>query len=292
MNEKHGKVGLGRANGTFGEFLQGRFNQSKRSFIITLPIQLYSYAKYIPSEDFHDVFVMPTRKTKAYRLTKLLKEKFAIQEGGILVIKSEIPEGKGLASSSADLVAAARAFLNAYQLTISDAELGLLLSRIEPTDGVMYNEIVAFCSQEGTCIEHLGQLPKFYLIGIDEGGTVDTLEYNKYVDKYLHDEEIDFNRLLEEMITAFKSKDIYAIGNLATKSAEINQRILIKQDLNTLIDIKDRYSLPGVVIAHSGTYSGLILDESSFNNQQMVAKILQELNEKQIAYTLFESIGE
>lgn len=293
MNEKYGKMGTGRANGTFGEFLQGRFSNSKKSFIVTLPIKLYSYSKYAPTKNYHDVFVMPSYKTKAYQLVNALREKFEIKEGGLLIIKSEIPEGKGLASSSADLLASARAFLDAYDLALTDEELGLLLSSIEPTDGVMFNEVVAFYSQEGRCIENLGNVPKIYIIGIDEGGIVDTFEYNSYIDEHMREEErSNFNNLLEDMIAAFKRKDIHAIGQISTKSAEINQKFLQKEKLNILMDIKNRYSLPGVVITHSGTYSGLILDESGFNNHLMVTEILKELNEKKIEYTLFESMGD
>jgi len=293
MNKKSGTMGNGRANGTFGEFLQGRFSKCKKSFIVTLPIKLYSYAKYAPTKNYHDVFVMPSYKTKAYRLINALREKFEIKEGGMLVIKSEIPEGKGLASSSADLLASARAFLDAYDLTMTNEELGLLLSSIEPTDGVMFNEVVAFYSQEGKCIENLGNIPKIYIIGIDEGGVIDTLEYNNYIDEHMQEEERrHFNTLLEDMIIAFKRKDINKIGNISTKSAEINQKFLQKKNLNILMDIKNKYSLPGVVITHSGTYSGLILDESSFNNHLMLTNILKELNEKKIEYTLFESMGD
>jgi len=293
MNEKYGKMGNGRANGTFGEFLQGRFSESKKSFIVTLPIKLYSYAKYAPTKNYQDVFVMPSYKTKAYQLINILRERFEIKEGGLLIIKSEIPEGKGLASSSADLLASARAFLDAYDLIMTDEELGLLLSLIEPTDGVMFNEVVAFYSQEGKCIENLGNIPKIYIIGIDEGGIVDTLEYNTYIDQHMREEERrNFNSLLEDMITAFKRKDIYEVGKISTQSAEINQRFLQKKNLDILMDIKNKHSLPGVVITHSGTYSGLILDESSFNNHLMVTEILKELNEKKIEYTFFESMGD
>jgi len=292
MSEKYTKMGNGRANGTFGEFLQGRFSKCKKSFIVTLPIKLYSHAKYVPIKNYQDVFVTPSYKTKAYKLINILREKFEIKEGGLLNIRSEIPEGKGLASSSADLLASARAFLDAYELTMTDEELGLLLSSVEPTDGVMFNEVVAFYSQEGKCIENLGNIPKIYVIGIDEGGIVDTVEYNSYIDEHMQEEErSNFNNLLEDMIAAFKRKDIHEIGKISTQSAEINQKFLKKKNLNILMDIKNKYSLPGVVITHSGTYSGLILDESDFNNHLMITEILKELNEKKIEYTLFESMG-
>src|SRR4029079_11819053 len=96
-----------------------------------------------------------------------------------LELESNIPIGKGLASSSADLVATARAIDDCFKLGMSEEILKMFLRQIEPTDGVMYPGVVSFYHRQVQLREFLGQLPGLTIVSIDEGGEVDTVEFNK-----------------------------------------------------------------------------------------------------------------
>src|SRR6266478_677024 len=97
-------VGKGSACGTFGELLQGVL-PTHRNFLVTCPIEIYSSAWYIhhPTASLQ---VTPSHKNKALKMVKLICEHLHYASTGHIIISSSIPEGKGLASSSADLVAA------------------------------------------------------------------------------------------------------------------------------------------------------------------------------------------
>src|SRR5207302_1757315 len=97
--------GKGKAFGTFGELLQGRLDNSDGDFLVTFPIARYSHATFATDPKSAAVIVYPPYKYKSQKLADMILEYYALPKGGILVLESDIPVGKGLASSSADLVA-------------------------------------------------------------------------------------------------------------------------------------------------------------------------------------------
>src|SRR4051794_13685966 len=108
------KLGKGSCNGTFGELVQGIMGD--RPYLITLPISsLRSEARYIPDPTVNGIRVVDS-KVKAQRAGEWLVQLFGVKGGGDLEIRSNIPVGKGLASSSADIVAALRAIADCYSL--------------------------------------------------------------------------------------------------------------------------------------------------------------------------------
>jgi len=92
------KLGKGSCHGTFGELVQGV--SGDRPYLITLPIpSLRSEACFTPDPSISEIRVVDS-KTKAKRGGELLLKRFGRKEGGHLEIHSNIPTGKGLASSS------------------------------------------------------------------------------------------------------------------------------------------------------------------------------------------------
>jgi uncharacterized protein involved in propanediol utilization len=77
------------------------------------------------------------------------------------------------------------------------------------------------------------------------------------------------------------------IGQAATMSAKVNQRLLPKPYLDTLIEIAEEYEAHGVCIAHSGTIAALLFDrdaEQAFDKAR--AAILKEVDPKIEIYSL------
>src|SRR5579871_5667863 len=132
------QVGIGKAFGTFGELLQGVL-PTERHFLVTLPIQLHSNVEWVTGKQWMELTVTPHHKHKSLALARQLLSYWQLPLQGRLVLHSNIPEGKGMASSSADLVATARAIAHAYQRHLPMALLETLMAEIEPSDGVMYN---------------------------------------------------------------------------------------------------------------------------------------------------------
>ncbi len=108
-----GASGISSAFGTFGELLQG-VDEDGVDFLVTLPISCWSTATFVTRPSSPGITVSPAYKHKAVALARAMLTSAGFTGGGRLVIGSAIPEGKGLASSSADLVATARAVGNAF----------------------------------------------------------------------------------------------------------------------------------------------------------------------------------
>lgn len=65
---------------------------------------------------------------------------------------------KGMASSSSDIVAAMKAIAHSYSLPLTEQILSSIAVEIEPSDGVMYDDVVAYDYIHGELIK-FGPLP-------------------------------------------------------------------------------------------------------------------------------------
>ncbi|GAA3273790.1 MULTISPECIES: GHMP family kinase ATP-binding protein [Dactylosporangium] len=255
-----GATGVSTCFGTFGELLQGVLPGPDGHFLVTLPVARWTMATFQLDPGVADVEVRPAHKRKALRLAETILAQAGAASGGVLTIDSNLPEGKGMASSSADLVATARAMANALQLDMTPHRIERLLRDIEPTDGVLYPAVVAFDHRNVRLRSLLGSLPAMTIIGLDEGGTVDTVAFNRIAKPFSAADRAEYARLLDRMAVAVASRDLAGVGAVATRSAVMNQALWPKRTLPAVLDICAEVGALGVVAAHSGTMLGLLLD--------------------------------
>lgn len=253
-------TGCSTSFGTFGELLQGVLPDQK-DFLVTLPIARWSTARFEVDPATTEVTVTPAHKTKALRAARILLDACGAGIGGRLTVDSGLPEGKGMASSSADLVATVRAVGNALGMTVSPELAESVLRDIEPTDGVMYPGIVAFYHREVRIREVLGSLPPLTVVGVDEGGAIDTVAFNRIPKPFSDKDKREYASLLDEMSGAIRASDVATVGRIATRSAELNQQLRPKRLLDEVIDVCRAAGGLGVVTAHSGTTLGVLLDD-------------------------------
>jgi uncharacterized protein involved in propanediol utilization len=252
-------VGVGRAFGTFGELLQGQLGEEQTDFLVTLPIDRYSYAIFVADGMLPDVLVFPPEKQKSQMLARRILAQYALPPGGRLILQSELPIGKGLASSSADLVATTKAISSCFHLQVDAAVLAILMCQIEPSDGVMYPGAVTFHHRQGLLREFFGVLPPLTILGIDEGGALDTMEFNRRRTPFTTREADEYQHLLVVLSRALRQRDFSRIGQVATRSAVMNQARNPKQLLDMCIAVCKDIDGLGVVAAHSGTCLGILL---------------------------------
>lgn len=113
--------------GSCGEFIQGYANGS--SFMVTCPINRYSYA-YSGFDGTGDI--LPDKAAEAVKRTLVyLKRPDTIVP---IKLKSYIPRGKGLASSTADISAVCQATALSVGEILSPRELATIALSIEPSD--------------------------------------------------------------------------------------------------------------------------------------------------------------
>jgi uncharacterized protein involved in propanediol utilization len=251
------RVAAASANGTFGELLQGALPDGT-DFLVTLPIDRHSQARF-RLDPGGPLQVFPSHKWKASRLARMLLDAGGSEAGGLLVIDSDLPVGKGLASSSADLVATVRAMGQVLDLDTSPAAVEAWLRTVEPTDGVMYPGVVVFEHRRVRMRDLLGALPPLAVVAVDEGGQVDTVAFNRLEKSFSAQERHEYVALLAQLSQAVAAGDLAGVGAVATRSAVLNQRLLPKCHLEQMIRISQSLGGLGVVCAHSGTMIGILL---------------------------------
>ena len=247
------------ACGTFGELLQGVLPGSGRDFLVTLPINRRSTATVTVDPEATSFEVFPEDRKKSQRIAEDLLARMGLPASGSLRLHSELPVGKGFASSSADLVATVRALGRALALDMSEETIASLLREVEPTDGVMYPGVVAFYHREVRLREVLGPLPPTTIVAVDEGGEVDTIEFNKLAKPFSDRDRGRYAELLDTIGAAVQAGDLATVGRVATESAYLNQQLRPKRTLDRMSAICDAVGGLGVAVAHSGTAVGILL---------------------------------
>ncbi|MFF2012514.1 kinase [Streptomyces sp. NPDC058195] len=272
---RRGTTGVSTAFGTFGELLQGVLPGPGGDFLVTLPIARWTVATFRTDPTSRAVRVFPEHKHKAARLISMIMEDLPVPLGGFLTLDSALPEGKGLASSSADLVATARAAGNALGLAMPPRRIESYLGRIEPTDGVLYDSVVAYHHRRVRLHRTLGSLRPMTVVGIDEGGTVDTVEFNRIPKPFSAAEHREYARLLDSLAAAVESGDLGRVGAVATRSAVMNQALRPKRTLERMIAICEETGGLGVVAAHSGTSLGVLIDNADTDRSHKIVRAVQ-----------------
>ncbi|MEV5718781.1 kinase [Amycolatopsis mediterranei] len=253
------RAGVGTCFGTFGELLQGALPGPEQDFLVTLPIARWTTAVLSLSPETDELLVRPAGKHKALRAARIALARYGVRPGGTLTLTSDLPEGKGMSSSSADLVATVRAVGAALGIAVTPAETEACLRQIEPTDGLMYHEMVAFYHRRVKLHRVLGPAPPMTIVGIDEGGQVDTVRFNAARPVITAAERREYRTLLDRLGTALAGGDLAGVGRICTRSAVLNQSRCHKRHLERAMEISRDVRALGVTVAHSGTIVGILI---------------------------------
>lgn len=287
-----GATGVSAAFGTFGELLQGVLPEEDGDFLVTLPVARWSMAHFaLDPEGPPGIRVLPAHKKKALRLTGMILADERLPAAGTLRIDSTLPEGKGLASSSADLVATARAVANALDITMPPRRIEGYLARIEPTDGVLYPAVVAFHHRSVRLRARLGSLPSMTVVGIDEGGAVDTVAFNHIPKPFTVADRHRYARLLDRVTVAVARGDLATVGQVATESARMNQVLRHKRSLEPMIRVCEQSGGLGVVVGHSGTSLGILLDTEAPGHADRLVTVAQRCQELAGNVTVYHTLS-
>jgi L-threonine kinase len=275
---------------SFGELLQGMLPDGGH-FLVTLPIDLHSRASFSVAPHIRELSVWPETSWKARDCVTALLRRYGLPLQGQLRLASDIPRGKGLAGSTADLVAACRAVARRYGLPLDLDAIETTLRAIEPSDGVMHEGVVAYRHRESRLHEYLGPVPSLTLVAIDEGGEVETLAHNARDIDYSDAQRDEYAGLLAQLRSALERDDIAALGAVATHSALLNQRVAPKRRLDAMTNIASEIRAAGVVTAHSGTYLGIMIDASGAQRDAQVQWATELIEAMDMEPRVFDSLA-
>ena len=160
-----------------------------------------------------------------------------------------------MASSTADISAAAAAVLSALGREAAPEYLSGLALRIEPSDSVMFPGLTDLEHVHGHNFRILGSsLPALFL-ALDWGGTVDTGAFNARpgLGKHYRRFEAEIRRAYQLAAEGIAQTDLGKLAAAGTISAECNLEVNPKPLFRPFLNWVLANGGLGVVTAHSGT---------------------------------------
>ena len=282
------RTGLGVAYGHHGELFQGVFeghDSRLRRGLVTCPCGIFRSEAAFRADTTGVLKIEPTGRVKTLKAVKLALARASKSHlGGVLRLRSNIPPGWGLGSSTCDVTAAVRAIADAFGLTWTPLEVASLAVQAEiASDSIMFEEgVVLFAQREGAIIEDFRMpLPDLEVLGFNTDRTgegVSTLDFSPA--RYTSWEIEAFRPLVGLFRRAVQLRSAQLLGKVATASAALNQQYLPKPHFERLRDIADTSGAVGLQVAHTGTVVGLLFDpEDSFKEAriQHAQKMLGEM---------------
>lgn len=263
--------GRGFSASHHGEILQGVFEHVAvpvgrlRRALITIPCHLFhSKVTFSLDPGTAPLTVHPKTKVKALRAATLAFERYGapVELGGRLTVISDVPEGWGAGSSTADVVASIYAVADAFGKRPIPEDVGKLAVAAEiASDAIMFDQrAVLFAHREGIVLEDLGgPLPPLSIVGFNsEEKGVPTLGLPPV--RYTSWEIEAFRPLLGLVRRAIQFQDPRLLGRVASASARLNQRHLPKPRFDLIERVAQKVGALGISVAHSGTLIGLLFD--------------------------------
>lgn len=239
---------------------------------ITCPIDRYStaIAHMVPGSGL----VMASREmTKARKGVEWFLRSQAITDIDVwLQIESELPRGKGMASSTVDISASVHATGSALGIKATPELIAEIALNIEPSDGLMFPGIVLFDHREGTVVERLGDPPPMQFVVFDFGGGIDTVLYGS-TDRTRQFSQLEphFQEAFDMVTAGLSQGDPELIGRGATLSALANQNVLPNAHFDAIRCFAKSVGAAGVNVAHSGTALGVAFIDDELVSQAMEA---------------------
>ena len=257
--------------GSCGEIAQGWRNG--QPFMVTCPVGLYSRA-----------FVTDRSSAKTGMGKKAeMALKATISHMGFtsfplgLALDSQLPVGKGMAASSADIAAVIQAVAATVDDVLEPEEVAEIAAGIEPTDGIFYPGIVQMNYMTGQLIESYSEVPQMIIAMFDTGGKVNTIEFHSSYEQNKGNRNSS-PELLAAVDSLSSGLTPEKIAKVATMSALENQELIRKDRLEEIIEFSKGIGALGVNVAHSGTMIGVLFrpDES----MQKVVAAVKSIKEK------------
>ncbi len=276
------RVGVGTCFGSFGELLQGVL-PGNHKFLVNCRIQNRSKVTVslgeprfspVKEEDFARSYA---RFPKTYKGLRIFLGDLGRHDDCMITVESDIPVGKGLSSSTADMVAGVRALAEALSVKLKSDYVSRMLTEVEPNDGLHFNDTSAYHHTEGRLIANIDWVPPWRILGIDQGGVMDTVKFNQRLLSWTEIQMAHYKSMLDTILPALTAHDAARVAGIATESAKAWQSVNPKEDLSAVLDLAERLGADGVINTHSGTYLGLLFAETSSTDTEWLAARVGEV---------------
>jgi L-threonine kinase len=250
------REGRGTAPGTCGEFAQGILS-SGTPFHVTCPINKSA------------TVVASLRDAKTLSVLGLgehhRKLELAIQHtvelldlGAVEVMVrhwSDLDIGKGMGSSTADVLAGVRAIADAVGESLTPETEGRVAAMVESSDGSMFPGIAAVNHKTCELVEAWDWYPEFVIVMLVPKNSVDTDSIPFRGQERLAEE---YDDLLGRMNNAVQRRSIAEFAEQSTRSAVMNDEFLLNPYGRNLRSRLKEFGALGLNVGHTGTVCGLL----------------------------------
>lgn len=293
------RTGIGFCAASFGELLQGVL-PGQRKFLVNLRIRrgsqvrvkltspLYSAEKEAQIASSYQSY------PKSYKLLRNTLSDLGSHDDCLIEVESDVPVGKGLSSSTSDMVAAIRGLAHAASIAFREDYIGRVITEIEPNDGLQYQGTSAYHHTTGQLIERLDWVPPFRILGVDLGGIVDTVTFNQQKIEFSAAQMDRYHGLLRDMLDALRSRDSCAVAAIASESTRLWQAFRPRAEMEEMFELQAATGGLGVVNTHSGTYLGLLYDPAREDWEDIRERVCAAFPNKKINWfdTLYPENGQ
>jgi L-threonine kinase len=191
--------------------------------------------------------------------------------------EGNIPIGKGLSSSSADVLGLLIALTVFYKTGYTNERLYDMAATVEPTDPCLHLGNLLFKQDKGEITHTLHPLPyQLIYFDSDKDTQVDTIALSKRIN-YSESQQQEFETICNSILQATAHTDYDSFNFCLNKSAEINEAFLPKKKFNVLQDFAIKNKV-GLFVAHSGTYMGFVIEPSRLSDVKEKAESLIKKN--------------
>ena len=263
------QVGTASAPGTCGELVQG-FTSSGQPFHVTCPIEKTSTVSVTlkPAQEF-SVHQMSGQLDKLELGLLRTAEYLDLEPCEMRVARwTDLEIGKGMGSSTADIVAGARALGAAVNRKLSASRLAAIATSVESSDGSMYPGIVAFDQKNGALLRHYVWWPQFLIVIVIPPKVFNT-ESADFAGKLRFGQE--FDEILDCLDKASQSRSAHGFAEAATHSAALNQDFVPSAHHALLEDRLNQLGALGIAVGHTGTIVGLLFDATDKDSRRAAA---------------------
>ena len=265
-----------KASGSCGELVQGIIDD--QNFLVSCPINMYNTVKVELKDDYKgiDVNINAPKTMKAVRKTLNYFHKTNL--GARINIGRDLPIGKGMASSTADITAAIAGVMAALDYPLDYEIIKKIALKIEPTDGTFLPGLHLFDHINGKIQKYLGEATDLDILIFAEKGKINSVNFNQRqnIKSLKYSKEQLVSQALKFIKSGIKKNDPQLLGRGATLSSIAHQKVLYKKGLEDIIKmITKKDKVFGINIAHSGTVMGILIDKD-YKSKKLVPTISAE----------------
>jgi uncharacterized protein involved in propanediol utilization len=172
-----------------------------------------------------------------------------------ITISDSPPPGKGLGSSSVDIASALLAIKHDRNLNVSDATLFQIMCRVERSDFLFRPDLIIASNPVAGSYSTVGRAPLSVVLAWD---TAPLEKVDTEAVRPLDLARLRFSHEYKELFSLMQSADLETMGYAATRSAELNDRLLPKPGFSMASRLAKDFRAAGLITAHTGTYLGIL----------------------------------